>query len=102
MGTFRKLVHEHTAMRVLIILCVIAITMAKPQVGYIAGGNPPARDNVGAIGTQNNNHHPGSGTRNVAGNNYDIKEIKGGANLGTVSGGSNNFGSGRVDGGGGG
>ena len=82
--------------------------MSKPQVGYIAGGNPPARDNVGAIGTQKNDHHPGSGSRHVAGNYYDVGQganfgtISGGANFGTISGGSNNFGGGRVDGGGGG
>ena len=60
--------------------------MSKPQVGYIARGNPPARDNVGVIGTQKNDYHAGSGSRHVVGNYYDVGP---GANFGTISGGGN-------------
>ena len=81
-------------------LCVVALAMAKPQNARFGNKNSAGQD---LIGVQNN--HPGSnptyesGSKHVAGNNYDKIDISGGQpNFGAISGGENTFGEGKKTG----
>merc|ERR1712020_149359 len=104
-------------MKVFIIMCVVALAMAKPQDTYGTystniSGSPPGGDLIGRdknIETQsyhegsNPTYQPGSKHNSGSGDSYDFNNTSGGRFvLGGISGGSSTMGEGDVNAGGGG